>query len=107
MSATSFVTTEVRILDNVGTISCSGKFVKSGKSSPACLVANDGPSGAWIVFGYNEVEALNQSDGVEGTSSTYVMAGDHIIIGKGESDNFAAITDEGNAKLYFHAGRNL
>lgn len=85
--------------------SSSGAFTSdAAQKAPDCMVVNEGSVGAQVVFSNTLNPTAVNSASANGTSQTRVPPGAVMNISKGNCAYFAAITDSGTAKLFFHAG---
>lgn len=105
-SLRNFTTMELQILAVTSTTG-PGAFTNGGQFALDCMAYNNGPNLIYLVFSTQAAPtALNLGGGASGTTYTTVIApGAYVVIQKGTSAYFAAITDSGTATLYLHAGR--
>lgn len=88
-----------------GTSSTAGAFTnQAAQAASDCMVINEGTVGAQVVFSNVANPTAVNSASANTTNQTRVPPGAVMNIAKGNAQYFAAITDNGSAKLFFHAG---
>lgn len=88
-----------------GVSSSGGAFTnQAAQVANDCMVINEGTVGAQVIFSNVANPTAVNSGAASGTSQTRVPPGAVMNIAKGNASYFAAITDSGSAKLFFHAG---
>jgi hypothetical protein len=101
-----FSVIELQILDSVGTSPTPGEFATpEAIKAFGCKVYNAGMEDVYLVFGLaKDVEATGEKDSI-GKPVHYVPAGETVLLDKGPTKFFSAMTDSGSTKIYLHAGK--
>lgn len=104
----NFSVAELQILPCTGTSNPGAFALQAGINSLDCMIVNEGPSSAFVVFSPTaSPTALNAIGGASGTQTVRVPANETMVVQKGGAyQYFAGICDgAGSAALYLHAGR--